>query len=82
MSDPEEDVVSSIAGAVREYFAVHPEAADSADGIQRWWLPPPLREEPLALVERAVERLVSEGVTRRVVLEDGRVIYANVRRAD
>jgi hypothetical protein len=81
MSAHEEDAVLSIAGAIRNYFATHPEAADSADGIQRWWLLPLLREEPLRLVEQALEQLVEEGVTQRVVLEDGRVIYASSRRA-
>lgn len=80
MSSHDEDVVLRIAGAIRNYFATNPEAADSVEGIQRWWLLPLLGEEPIALVERALEHLVSEGVTHRLVLEDGRVIYANARR--
>ena len=81
MSQQEDDAVLSIAGAIRSYFARHPDAADSADGIRRWWLLPFLQEEPLPLVERALERLVADGVTQRMVLEDGRVIYANARRS-
>lgn len=80
MAADEDGVVASIASAILRYFATHPDAADSVDGIQRWWLLPLLREEPLPLVQIALERLVVEGVVRRVVLEDGRVVYANLRR--
>lgn len=79
MSADDEGAVASIAAAIRGYFATHPLAADSAEGIQRWWLLPLLREEPLPLVKLALERLAEEGVTRRMVLEDGRVIYAHAR---
>jgi len=77
----DEDVVVTIVGAIRRYFATHPEAADSVEGIQRWWLLPLLGEEPLSLIERALEQLVDEGVTQRLILEDGRVIYAGTRRS-
>lgn len=80
MSPHEQAVVLRIARVIRSYFATHPEAADSVEGIQRWWLLPLLGEEPQALVERALERLVLEGVTQRLVLEDGRVIYVSSRR--
>jgi hypothetical protein len=80
MTAGSEDAVSVIAGAIRRYAARHPEAADTAAGVQRWWLPTQLHEEPLPLVCAALERLVGEGVMRRTELEDGTVIYANVRR--
>lgn len=82
MSADEDGVVATIATTIRGYFATHPAAADSVEGIQRWWLLPLLREEPLPLVEIALERLVVDGTARRVVLEDGRVVYAYLRRND
>jgi len=75
MPGDDEDAVATIADVIRCYSDAHPGAADSADGIQRWWLMPLLHDEPPALVERALERLVAEGAMRRAVLEDGRVIY-------
>ena len=82
MPEDEESAVDAIVGAIREYSAAHPSAADSSDGIQRWWLPYSLHEEPLPLVEQALERLVHEGVMGRVFQEDGRVIYGPAIRAD
>lgn len=74
-----QDGVATVANAIRRYCAFHPDAADSADGVQRWWLLQ-VHEEPLAVVELALERLVEEGVMRRLELEAGRVVYANARR--
>lgn len=68
-----------IAGGVRRYVRSHPEAADSVDGIHRWWLDPALRDEARERVLDALERLVGEGVLRRVTLEDGQVIYSGAR---
>lgn len=82
MPGEDEAAIEAIAGAIRSYFARNPGAADSPDGIQRWWLPSELHEEPLLLVERALERLVREGVMGRVFQEDGRVIYGPAARAD
>jgi hypothetical protein len=75
-----EGVVHDIASAIRGYIHAHPEAADSIDGIHRWWLLPALRDEAPELVEAAVAQLVEEGVLRRVALEDGRVIYWSGRK--
>ena len=80
MSAEDEGAVAGIVVAIRRYFATHPDAADSIEGIQRWWLLPQSREEPRLLIERALDRLVAEGAAHRTVLEDGRVIYANPRR--
>lgn len=73
------DVVDEIASSVRLYVRTHPDAADSGDGIHRWWLVPGLRDETREHVAAALERLVEEGVLRRVTLEDGQVIYSGVR---
>jgi hypothetical protein len=82
MSENDEAAITAIAGAIRRYFTANPGAADSSDGIQRWWLPSQLLEEPLPLVEEALERLVREGVMARMAQEDGRVIYGPAARAD
>lgn len=82
MSEDDGDAIAAIVDAIRHYFSRYPTAADSVDGIQRWWLPPPLDEEPLFLVELAIDRLVEEGVVRRFVLEDGGVIYRSNARQE
>lgn len=69
-----------IARAIRHYIYSHPDAADSIDGVHRWWLLPLLHEEAREFVEAAVAQLVGEGVLREVVQEDGRVIYSKGRK--
>lgn len=66
-----------IAMTIRRYIRVHPEAADSIEGICQWWLSPFQHEESRERVEAAVAELVAEGELRQIVLEDGRVIYAS-----
>jgi hypothetical protein len=76
MSGPDDDAVQTIAETIEAYLDVNPDAADSAEGIARWWLPPALAEESPAMVEDALERLVAAGVIRRQPMPDGRVLYA------
>ncbi len=72
-----DDVVQDIAAEIRHYILAHPDAADSIDGIHRWWLMPALRDESPQRVEAAVAQLVRERELRHIVQEDGRVIYSN-----
>jgi hypothetical protein len=66
--------------ALRGYLDRRPDAADSIEGIHRWWLPAALHDEAPALVEAAVAELVDDGTLRNVVQEDGHVIYSSGRR--
>jgi hypothetical protein len=75
-----EETAHDIAVAIRGYLLTHPDAADSVDGIHRWWLVPRLRDEGRELVESALRRLVAEGILRRIAREDGRVIYTSGRK--
>jgi hypothetical protein len=76
MVGPQEEPVQVIAHTIRRYLEVNPDAADSAEGIRRWWLPPALAEESPGTVEEALDRLVAAGVITRRPLPDGRVLYA------
>lgn len=76
MSGPDDDSVQMIAETIEAYLDLNPDAADSAEGIRRWWLPPGLAEEAPATVEDALAQLVTAGVIRRQPLPDGRVLYA------
>ncbi|HUG24190.1 hypothetical protein [Piscinibacter sp.] len=60
---------------ILEYLVSHPQAADSADGVSRWWLARNARAPSQADVERALATLVERGLLRRVELPDGTVIY-------
>jgi Fe2+ or Zn2+ uptake regulation protein len=80
MSADGSDEVGSIAAEIERYLARHPNAADSADGIHRWWLPTRFSEQPLESVESALELLVDRGAVTKTVLEGGRVIYSGASR--
>ncbi len=69
-----------IADALKHYIQRSPDAADSLEGIRRWWLRPFLSDEAPELVAAAVAQLVSERLLRQMVLEDGRVIYSSGRK--
>jgi hypothetical protein len=76
MSAEADHRVQAIARDIEAYLAVHPDAADSAEGIQRWWLASTLTEESLDQVRAALERLAAAGRVTRHVLPDGRVVYS------
>lgn len=65
--DPED---ASVLDALRRYLSDHPQACDSVDGIARWWLRGSYAPQQ---VERALQRLLSEGFLVRHSASDGRV---------
>lgn len=71
-----ETAMRAVTDAVTLYLSAHPGAADTAQGIQRWWLPPEYAAEAPALVEAALESLAERGIASRTRLPDGRVLYA------
>lgn len=64
-ADPVAPDLDAVSTALRGYLARHPAAADTVEGIQRWWLADVLGEVSPALVEVALERLEDEGVVVR-----------------
>ncbi len=77
----EDDLVVAVADEVMRYLAQHPEAADSAQGIQRWWLAPRQLEEPLDRVQRALDALVRKGALVRKALPDGSTVFEGESRS-
>ncbi len=66
--------------AILLYLQTHPQAADSLEGVARWWVrtegPPPIAEEVL----EALDLLVDAGHIARLSLADGRTLYQSVDR--
>jgi len=73
-----DDVVRIVAASLHEYVARHPEAADSIEGIRRWWLPPSVVASA-ADVQAALDRLVAAGVLSRRPLPDRSTLYTRCR---
>jgi hypothetical protein len=76
MSAEADHRVEAIARDIEAYLAVHPDAADTAEGIQRWWLASTLTEESLDRVRAALDWLTAAGRVTRRVLPDGGVVYS------
>ena len=80
MSQPAPDVdVDAIARDLESYVAIHPAAADTIEGIARWWLARPV-QPARSQVAAALEALVRKGVLSRRSLPDGNFIYARAAR--
>ncbi|MGR8932251.1 MAG: hypothetical protein ACU836_16605 [Gammaproteobacteria bacterium] len=58
--------VRRIADEILNYLEDHPNAADTAEGIAKWWLSRQRFEESAALVQQALNYLVSDA---RVALQ-------------
>jgi hypothetical protein len=73
MAADENDEVLAIAREIERYLADHPHAADTLEGIQRWWL----REQrhPPSQLARALERLEARGAVSRNSVA-GKTIYS------
>jgi hypothetical protein len=64
--DPDADAFGAVAELILRYLVEHPHAADTAQGIQRWWLAPIVGELPLWEVEQALMELEREGLVRKL----------------
>ena len=73
-----EQMLQAIALEITRHLAANGEAADSAEGIRAWWLPPHLHSAPLEHVIGALERLERDGVVKKRRLGVG-FIYAAAR---
>lgn len=64
-----------LAGEIARYLAEHPAAADTLEGIRRWWLVRQRYDEASEQVQRALDRLEASGRVTKQVLPDGTAIY-------
>lgn len=68
--------VGQLAQEVERYLSLYPGAADTLEGIARWWLVRTQVEALLPRVEAALDHLVDRGVLTRRLLPDGNCVYA------
>lgn len=71
-----------VAAAITAYLARHPDAADSAEGIARWWLPGEGIDVSPEEVRCALAQLIDRHVVAVRRLPDGRRIYSAARRGE
>jgi hypothetical protein len=73
VADPDEQIML-MANLIERYVSEHPEAGDTVDGIQQWWLEG--HGGSPGEVQQAIDYLVEYVRLSRIVLADGTVIYA------
>jgi hypothetical protein len=71
--------VARVRSAILAYLERHANAADTREGIIDWWLPIEQRAIDRAVIERALEMLVAEGLLVGTRLVDGTVLYGRAR---
>ena len=64
--------------AIAAHLAAHPQAADSAEGVTRWWLGAAGLVASVDQVERALATLVAMQRMRQVRLADGSTLYSGI----
>jgi Fe2+ or Zn2+ uptake regulation protein len=64
------------------YLEDHPNALDTAAGIQQWWLMRRLSQYSVDRVQRALDQLVETGFVQAVALDDGRSAYGLCTESD
>ena len=72
----DEDIVT-VAQEIRNYLMAHPNAADSLEGIVKWWLTRQRYEEAMGQVQKALDYLVVRGDISKRQLSSGKVIYSS-----
>lgn len=66
--------------AILAYLERHPSAADSAEGVARWWMAGSEEVVLMEEVEAALAVMVQRGLARLVQLADGTTLYARCKR--
>lgn len=68
--------LEAVAAAITEHLRAHPLAADSAEGVARWWVGAERAGVSVDEVEAALELLVERQQLRRLRLIDGTALYS------
>ena len=75
-NDQNRRVAVDLMHAIRDHLASHPHAADSAEGVARWWLGSRGAAVALPDVELALRQLVARRELGEESLSDGTTLYS------
>ena len=81
-ADQYDEEVLRVAEEIKRYLAMHPNAADSLEGISKWWLAPQNLNYPPAKVQSALDYLVEVGVMRKAEGFGMQAVYAGIGKPD
>ena len=74
----EERQIQELVQSIRTYLSQRPDAADTLEGITRWWVRSASLDLSPQLVEAALEILIQEGVVTTTHV-GGRLLYRGAR---
>lgn len=57
------------------YLQMHPNAADSLNGVIDWWLSDRYQAEDVKEVEQVLGQLITDGLVKKISLVDRTVLY-------
>ena len=77
MSEFSDSDVQQTADQIECYLKNHPNAADTIEGIIKWWLPGRRIEASNLIVQRALDYLSSKSVIKSNANLDGNIVYSS-----
>lgn len=72
--EPQQAPIIQTVEAILRYLDQHPDAADTLEGIAKWWLPTEWSMD-LSTVEAALDRLETQGLVHRHANVDRHVLF-------
>lgn len=66
---------SEITSEIMTYLANHPNAADTLDGVAKWWLLDRADKLQLGQVKQALDELVAKGLVAAQKGGDSKIVY-------
>lgn len=73
-NDPE---IRQIADQIESYLNNHPHAADTLEGITKWWLPGKRVEVSSVIVQQALNYLAAKSIVKAFVNLSGNSVYSS-----
>lgn len=71
----DDNEIARVAHDIERYLTSHPHAADTLEGIARWWLQQQRYLDSLDQVYMALEMLIQRGMVKKITNADGKNIY-------
>ena len=68
--------IEALAHRITCYLTAHPRAADTLEGITKWWLARQRYQESMTKVQKALDYLVKQQLISRIEGNTGHVIYS------
>ena len=76
MLDKEDKNAMRVADDIQKYLQYHPNAADTLEGITKWWVSQICVEEAVEVIAKALEILERQGKVTKTVMVGGKEIYS------